>query len=90
MASDSAMKPADERSIPRRLGDLPSGETAVISHANDASTLRRLILLGLIDGAVVCIESRGRCADLVVEAEGARFHLTARDADNIWVKPLGP
>lgn len=79
--------PAEGARAGRRLNRMLTGERATITHADDPATERRMIMLGLIDGVELEIETRGRGGDLIVIAEGDRYHIPARFAENIWVVP---
>lgn len=71
-----------------RLSDTPTGARVLIERGNDPMIERRLIILGLIDGVEIEIESRGRRGDLIVKAAGDRFHITSHEAQRIRVQPI--
>lgn len=72
----------------RALGSLGISSRAQILNAADSSTLRVLVLLGLIDGLEIRVESRDFRGDVTIETEGRRMRIPARFAQRIWVKPL--
>lgn len=69
----------------RRLSELDTGDAAAIAFTRNANTGRRMLVLGLVDGVRIQIESRDRNGDLIIAADGDRFHVRARHADSIWV-----
>ena len=69
----------------RRLSELRTGEAALIAFTRHAQTGRRMLVLGLVDGVRIEIETRDRNGDLIIVAGGDRFHVRARHAELIWV-----
>ena len=71
------------------LGSLSVSRRAQILNAADSSTLRALVLLGLIEGSEIRVEARDFCGGVTIKAEGRRMHIPARFAERIWVQPAG-
>jgi Fe2+ transport system protein FeoA len=70
-----------------RLSEALAGEHSTISHGGTPVVERLMCMLGLIDGVEIFIETRGRCGDLIIAAEGERFHIPLHHAEHIWVRP---
>ncbi len=70
------------------LAQLPSGGRAVVATLPHSRGLaKRLIAMGLIPGAEVCVlQNRGRGA-LIVEVHGARLALGRGQAERVAVDP---
>ena len=79
---------ADNAYQRKRLSDVLTGERAVIVRSENPIIDRRMMVLGLIDGVEVEIETRDRRGDLVLITEGKRFHILAHYAKKIWVDPI--
>jgi Fe2+ transport system protein FeoA len=69
----------------RRLSELRTGEQATIAFTRSRPTGRRMLVLGLIDGVRIQVETRDRNGDLIITAEGGRFHVRSSHAERIWV-----
>lgn len=65
---------------------MPTGQDACIAFTRHANTGRRMLVLGLLDGVGVNVESRDRNGDLIIVADGNRYHVRARHAERIWVQ----
>lgn len=70
------------------LAQLPPGSRAVVAELPTSHGLaKRLISLGLIPGAEVCVlQNRGRGA-LIVEVHGARLALGRGQAERVTMDP---
>ena len=79
---------ADKASKRKRLSEVLTGERAIIVRSESPIIDRRMMVLGLIDGVEIEIETRGRRGDLVLLTEGKRFHILGHYADKIWVDPI--
>jgi Fe2+ transport system protein FeoA len=80
--SPSAPAPAKAR---HRLSDTPTGVPVFIASADTLKIAHRLVLLGLIDGTEVVVESRGRSGEIILVSTDGRFLISARHAEHIWV-----
>jgi Fe2+ transport system protein FeoA len=70
------------------LAEILTGEKVVLQGSDDRIIAQRMLLHGLIDGTEVEIETRSRNGDLIIVADGARFHVPAHQAGSIWVTPV--
>lgn len=68
-----------------RLSAVPTGQRVTIVSTRDPAAGYRMVLLGLVDGVEVEVETRGPDGDLVVAVDGRRFFLPHPIADRIWV-----
>lgn len=52
------------------------------------ATQRRMLVLGLVDGIEIEIETRGRHGDVIIICDAARYLISAFHAEHIWVEPV--